>query len=138
MEDNDKDEGVEGSLVNSNAGPYQLYCISEALADEPSRPYCWCQNISGMQFPPPQTSVERTGTTPPGNKRIGEITKAYFRCILRRLHAHVALNCILGDLERSLSQTFPVHPAYAEREDSECGKQGYYRRPLSASLDSWT
>ena len=42
MEYNDKDERVEGTLVNSKAGPYQLDCISEALADEPSRPYLWC------------------------------------------------------------------------------------------------
>ena len=53
MEDNGEDEGVEGALVNSKAGSYQLYCISEALDDDPIRPYCWCQNIEGMQFPPP-------------------------------------------------------------------------------------
>ena len=33
MEDNSEDNGVEGALVNSKAGPYQLDCISEALAD---------------------------------------------------------------------------------------------------------
>ena len=57
MEDNDEDEGVEGALVNSKAGPYQLDCISEALADGPSRPYSWCQNIAGLKFPPPHTAV---------------------------------------------------------------------------------
>ena len=57
MEENDEDEGVEGALVNSKAEPSQLDYISEALDDEPSRPYCWCQNISGIQFPPPQTAV---------------------------------------------------------------------------------
>ena len=30
IEDNDKNEGVEGALVNSKAGPCQLDCISEA------------------------------------------------------------------------------------------------------------
>ena len=57
MEYNDKDEGVEGELVNYKAGPSQLDCISEALADGPSRPYCWCHNIAGLQFTPPQTAV---------------------------------------------------------------------------------
>ena len=44
---------------------------------------------------------------------------------------------ILIDLERRPIQTFPVHPAYAEREESECGDQGYYGRPLSTRLASW-
>ena len=39
MEDNDKDAGVEGALVNYKAGPSQLDCISEALADDTSHPY---------------------------------------------------------------------------------------------------
>ena len=39
MEDNVKDEGAEGALVNSKARSSQLDCISEALADEHSRPY---------------------------------------------------------------------------------------------------
>ena len=41
MEENEEDEGVEGALFNSKAGPYELYCISEALYDGTSRPYCW-------------------------------------------------------------------------------------------------
>ena len=53
MEDNDKDEGVEEALINSKAAPYQLECISEALDDERSCPYCWCQNIAGLKFTPP-------------------------------------------------------------------------------------
>ena len=48
MEENDEDDRVEGALVNSKAGPSQLYCISEALADGPSRTYLWCQNIAGL------------------------------------------------------------------------------------------
>ena len=48
MEDNDEDEGVKGALVNSKAGPSQLECIHESLADEPSRPYHWCHNIAGL------------------------------------------------------------------------------------------
>ena len=39
MEDKDKDEGVEGALVNSNAGTSQLNCISEAVSDDPGLPY---------------------------------------------------------------------------------------------------
>ena len=39
MEENDEDEGVVGVLVNSKAGQSQLDCISEALDDEPRRPY---------------------------------------------------------------------------------------------------
>ena len=54
---NDEDEGVERALINSKAGPSQLDYKSEALADGPSRPYCWFQNISGLKFPPPQTAV---------------------------------------------------------------------------------
>ena len=53
MEDNDEDDGVEAELVHSKAGPYQLDCISEARADGIICPYCWCQNIAGMQLPPP-------------------------------------------------------------------------------------
>ena len=53
MEDNDEDEGVDGALFNYKAVTYQLDCISESLADEPSRPYRWCHNIAGMQFPSP-------------------------------------------------------------------------------------
>ena len=48
MEENGKDEGVEGALVNSKAGPSQLDCISEALDDGPRRPYRWYQNIAGL------------------------------------------------------------------------------------------
>ena len=48
MEDNDKDEGVEGVMFNSKAETSQSDCISEALDDEPSLPYLWCQNIAGL------------------------------------------------------------------------------------------
>ena len=137
MEYNDEGGGVEGVLVNSKAGTYQLYCISEALADGPSRTYLWCQNIVGLQFPPPRTAVESTDTTPTGNRRIGEITKAAVRCIILRVHAHVALNYILRDLESLPRQILPAHPAYAEREERECGGQGYSGRPLSTRLASW-
>ena len=65
MEDNDEYEGLEGGLVNSKAGPAWLDCISKALSDGPSRPYRWFQNIAGLLFPPPQTAVDRTGTTSP-------------------------------------------------------------------------
>ena len=57
MEDNDEDERVEGEMFNSKAGPSQLDCTYEALDDEPSRPYLWCQNISGLKLSPPQTVV---------------------------------------------------------------------------------
>ena len=57
MEDNDEDEGVDGALVNYKAVTYQLDCISESLADEPSYPYRWCHNIEGLKFPTPQTVV---------------------------------------------------------------------------------
>ena len=138
MEDNGEDEGMEGAIVNSKAGKSQLECISEDLADGPSRTYHWCQNIEGLKFLPPQISAERTGTTPPGNRRIGESTKAAVRCILCWVCAHVSLNSILRDLERRPSQILPVHPTYSEREESECREQGYSRRPLSTRLDSWT
>ena len=69
--------------------------------------------------------------------RIGESTKAAVHCILRRVHAHVALNYIIIDLELSPRQTLPVHPAYADRDESDCVNQGYYVCPLSASLVSW-
>ena len=39
MDDIDEDEGVEGELANSKAGPYQLDCIYKSLADDPSRNY---------------------------------------------------------------------------------------------------
>ena len=84
MQDNDDDEGVEGALVNSKARPSQLDFIYEALDDVPSRTYYWCQNIAGLKFPHPQTVVERKGTTPTGNRRIGASTKAAVWCILRR------------------------------------------------------
>ena len=109
---------MEGEAVNSKAGKSQLYCISESLDDGPSRPYCLCQNFVCLKFPPPHTVVERTGTTLTGNSRIGESTKAAVRCILCWVCAHVSLNSILIDLERSPSQTLPVHPEYAEREES--------------------
>ena len=53
------------------------------------------------------------------------------------MHAHIALNSILRDLERRPIHTLSVHPAYAEREESDCGKQGYSGRPLSTRQDSW-
>ena len=84
MLENTEDEGVEGALVDSKAGTYHLDCISEALADAPIRPYRWCQNIAGLKFTPPQKAVERTGTIPPGNRRIGASTKAAVWYILRR------------------------------------------------------
>ena len=111
MEDNDEDEGLEGALVNYKAWPSQLDCISESLADWPSLSYLWCQNISGVKFTPPQTRVERTGTTPPGNRRIGARTKESVPCILRQVRAHVALKSILRDLELRPIQTLTVHPA---------------------------
>ena len=116
---------MEGALVNYKAGPYQLDCTSEALDDEPIRPYRWCHNIAGLQFPPPQTAVDSTGTTQPENMRIGASTKASVRHILRRVRAHFALSYILIDLERSPSHTLLVHTVYTEREDSECDEKGY-------------
>ena len=53
------------------------------------------------------------------------------------MRAHVDLNYILRDLEHSTSQDLPVYDEDSEREDSECGKQGYSGRPLSTRLDSW-
>ena len=116
MEVNDKDEGVEGALVNSKAGPYQLDCISEALDDGPSRPYFWCHNIAGLKFPPPHTAVERTGNTPPGNMSIGESKKAAVCCILSWVRTYFVLNYIIRELERRPSQTLPLHPAFVMRE----------------------
>ena len=82
MEDNDEDEGVEGALVNYKSRPYQLDCISEVLDDGPIHTYCWCQYILGLKFPTPQIAIERTGTAPPGNSRIGASKKVAVRCIL--------------------------------------------------------
>ena len=53
------------------------------------------------------------------------------------MHAHVALNYILGELERRSIQTFIVHPAYAESKDSECGKPGYSGHLLLTRLSLW-
>ena len=117
-------KGWRGELVNSKAGISQLYCISEPWADGPSRPYCWCQNIAGIQFPPPQTELERTGTTPPVNRRSGASAKVAVRCILRWVRANVALNYILKELERRPSQTLPVHPVYTEREIVSAASRG--------------
>ena len=125
MEDNDEDERMEGSMISSKAGPSQLDCISDSLADEPSHPYRWCHNIEGLKFPSPQTAVQRTGTTPPGNRRTGASTKADVQCILRRVRAYVVLNSILRELKRSPSHTLLVHTVYTEREDSECDEKGY-------------
>ena len=75
---------VEGELVDSKSKPSQLDWISEVLNDGPSRIYLWCQNIAGLPFPFPQTSVESTGTTTPENRRIGASTNTDVRWILRR------------------------------------------------------
>ena len=68
---------------------------------------------------------------------IGESTKGAVRCILYRVLTHIALKYILRELERSPRQNFPVHPAYTDREDSDCGEQGYSGRLLLTRLDAW-
>ena len=80
--------------------------------------------------------VERNGTTQPGNLRIEASTKADVRCILHPVCAHSVLNSIRRELERRPRQTLLVHTAYTEREESECGMQGYSWRPLLTRLES--
>ena len=78
-----------------------------------------------------------TGTTPPGNRRVGDSTKATIRFVLRQVRANVALNSILRELELRPSQTLSVHPAYSQREESDYGEPGYYGRLLLNRLYSW-
>ena len=69
----------------------EVSCISEALDDEPSCPYFCYQNIAGLPFPPPHISVEKTDTTPPGNRRIGASTKAAVQCVSSVECVHMSL-----------------------------------------------
>ena len=101
------------------------------------KPYYWCQELSGLNFPLPSSSaVDDSATSGKDGKgiQIQTCTKAVFRQLFRRIRARKTLEAVLEFLsKRSQLYPLPIHPSM-KGDDSTINQP----QSIKAKIHSWT